>query len=154
MLSLVTATVFYEPSAANLKGFGCLFPSDQGFRARGVLFNDCIFEGRGPYHSETWIFGGALDPDVMTLDDVELSAVISSDRQRFFERADQPAGTHITRWNNALPHYSIELERILTRLPPPPQNIALTGNYLGRIGLAKILERAAYVVDHTAKNWP
>lgn len=154
MLSLVTATCFYEPSAAGLKGFGCLFPSDQGFRARGVLFNHCIFEGRGPGHSETWIFGGALDPDALMLDDFALSAVISSDRQRLFESVDQPVATHITRWHNALPHYSIELERILTTLPAPPQNTGLAGNYLGRIGLAKILERAAYIVDNTAKHWP
>ena len=39
------------------------------------------------------------------------------------------------------------------KLPEPPPNIALVGNYLGRIGLAKILERAAYVVDNIVKNW-
>jgi hypothetical protein len=53
----------------------------------------------------------------------------------------------VTRWSRALPHYTIELEKILTDLPPPPKNIALVGNYLGRIGLAKILERAAFVAD-------
>src|SRR5205823_5916916 len=35
MVSLVTATSFYAPEASRLKGFGCLFPRDQGFRARG-----------------------------------------------------------------------------------------------------------------------
>src|SRR5262249_1113063 len=63
MLSLATVTSFYAPTAARLNGFGCLFPRDQGFRARGVLFNDAIFAGRGPAHAETWIFGGALDAD-------------------------------------------------------------------------------------------
>jgi protoporphyrinogen/coproporphyrinogen III oxidase len=154
MLSLVTATCFYEPDAAGLKAFGCLFPRDQGFRARGVLFNDCIFEGRGPAHGETWILGGALDPDIVRLDDSELSEVISGDRERFFAKVDRPVATHITRWPHALPHYSLELERILAELPPPPPNVALVGNYLGRIGLAKILERAAYVVDHFTKSWP
>jgi len=152
MLSLVTATLFFEADAARLKGFGCLFPRDQGFRARGVLFNDSIFEGRG--HGETWILGGALDPDIVELEDAELSEVISRDRERFFGKVDQPLATHITRWPRALPHYSLELEQILAELPPPPPNVALVGNYLGRIGLAKILERAAYVVDHFAKDWP
>jgi oxygen-dependent protoporphyrinogen oxidase len=154
MLSLVTATNFYGLDAAGLKGFGCLFPRDQGFRARGVLFNDCIFDGRGPAHGETWILGGALDPNVVELDDVELSEVISRDRERFYGKVDPPLATLVTRWPRALPHYSLELEQILAGLPPPPPNIALVGNYLGRIGLAKILERAAYVVDHFAKNWP
>ena len=147
MLSLVTATSFYAPEAARLKGFGCLFPRDQGFRARGVLFNDYIFEGRGPAHADTWIFGGALDPEVVSLSDQDLTQLIADERERFFGHQDRALDVQITRWPKALPHYSIELERILTTLPSPPPNIALGGNYLGRIGLAKILERAACVAQ-------
>ncbi len=147
MLSLVTATSFYAPEAARRKGFGCLFPRGQGFRARGVLFNDCIFEGRGPARSETWIFGGALDPEIVTLGDQDLAQLIADEREQFFGHNDPVLDVQITRWPDALPHYSIELERILTTLPPPPPNIALVGNYLGRIGLTKIVERAACVVE-------
>jgi len=153
MLSLLTATCFFDKGAASLKGFGCLFPHDQGFRARGVLFNDCIFEGRGPAHSETWIFGGALDRDVVTLNDEEITSTILEDRARFYRQHDNPLAVHIKRWPNVLPHYSVDLERTLVKLPQPPPNIALIGNYLGRIGLAKIFERAAYVVDNITKNW-
>ncbi len=152
MLSIVTATCFYPPEAARLKGFGCLFPLDQGFRARGVLFNDCIFEGRGPAHAETWIFGGALDPEVVNLSDQEFAELIASERERFNGGRDDSMEIHITRWQNALPHYTIDLERILTALPPPPPHIALVGNYLGRIGLAKILERAAVVAEDFGKT--
>jgi len=147
MLSLVTATSFYAPEAARLKGFGCLFPRDQGYRARGVLFNDCIFEGRGPAHAETWIFGGALDPEVVNLSNRELTQLIANERERFFGANDPALDVQITLWPNALPHYSVDLERILTTLPPLPPNVALVGNYLGRIGLAKILERAACVAE-------
>ena len=148
MLSLVTATCFFDRGAARLKGFGCLFPLNQGFRARGVLFNDCIFEERGPAHAETWILGGALDPDIVNLNDNELRETICNDRERFYGRTDQPLEIHLTRWPQTLPHYSVDLERVLKTMPAPPLNIALVGNYLGRIGLAKILERAAFVVDH------
>ena len=147
MSSLVTATSFYSPGADRLKGFGCLFPSGQGFRARGVLFNNCIFEGRGPAHSETWIFGGALDPHVVRLSDEELARLIADERERFLGASDPALDVQITRWPNALPHYSVDLERILAMLPPPPPNFALVGNYLGRIGLGKILERAACVAE-------
>jgi hypothetical protein len=44
-----------------------------------------------------------------------------------------------------LPHYTLTLERTLTTLPPLPGNLALVGNYLGQIGLAKIIERAYHV---------
>ena len=103
MLSIVSVTCFYAPEAGRLKGFGCLFPLDQGFRARGVLFNDCIFEGRGPANSETWIFGGALDPEVVNLSDQELAQLIADERQRFFGVSDYALDTQITRWPNALP---------------------------------------------------
>ena len=129
-----------------------MFPRDQGFRARGVLFNDFIFEGRGPAHAETWIFGGALDPEVVSLTDAEFAQIIADERERFYGQRDQPLEVHATRWPNALPHYSIELEKILTTLPAPPENIHLVGNYLGRIGLAKILERSAFVAERLVRT--
>ena len=154
MLSIATVTCFYSPQSVKLNGFGCLFPRDQGFRARGVLFNDSIFEGRGPAHAETWIFGGALDPNVTRLTDDEFAETIASEREQFYRQKDEPIAIHITRWPNALPHYSIELEKILATLPAPPDNIALVGNYLGRIGLAKILERAAVVAGGWVRTPP
>ena len=154
MLSLATVTCFYAPGAAALKGFGCLFPRDQGFRARGVLFNDSIFERRGPAHAETWIFGGALDKDVVNLTDTEFTQLIATERERFYGSSDEPLGVHVTRWPGALPHYSIELERILMKLPAPPPHVALVGNYLGKIGLAKILERAAFVAEDLVRTPP
>jgi len=83
----------------------------------------------------------------VNLSDDEFARTIVNERERFYGRRDETLAMHVTRWPNALPHYSIELERILTTLPPPPKNVALVGNYLGRIGLAKILERAAFVAN-------
>jgi len=145
MMPVVTVTCQYEPAAAKLKGFGCLFPRSEGFRARGVLFNESIFEGRGPAHSETWIFGGALDPEVGQLSDSDLFELIKAERHKLYGEHQDPIGIHLTSWPEALPHYSVDLERILTQLPAPPPNVALAGNYLGRIGLAKLIERGAFV---------
>jgi oxygen-dependent protoporphyrinogen oxidase len=147
MLSLATVTCFYSDDAAELRGFGCLFPRDQGFRARGLLFNRFIFAGRGPAHAETWIFGGALDQEVVNLTDDEFAQIIAAERERFYGRRDELLDLRVTRWPKALPHYTIGLERILTTLPAPPKHIQLVGNYLGRIGLAKILERSAFVAE-------
>jgi oxygen-dependent protoporphyrinogen oxidase len=147
MLSLVTVTAFYQPDAAQVSGFGCLFPRDQGFRARGVLFNNSIFEARGPAHSETWIFGGALDADIIELNDDQFRDLVATERESFYGKRDEPLALYINRRPKAIPHYTIELERTLTNLPAPPANVALVGNYLGRIGLAKLIERAAVVAD-------
>jgi oxygen-dependent protoporphyrinogen oxidase len=152
MLPLVTATCFYRHEAERLKGFGCLFPRGEGFRALGVLFNTWIFEGRGPAHSETWIFGGALAPDVLKLNDEELHGLIALERRRLYGQQDGPLSVHLTRWSQALPHYSTELEHVLTTFPSVPSEVALVGNYLGRIGLSGILERAAHVAKGFAKS--
>ena len=145
MLSLVTATAFYGQDSARLNGFGCLFPRDQGFRARGVLFNNSIFEGRGPAHSETWIFGGALDSEIVDFTDEQLGELIADEREKFYGRRDEPLALYVNRRPHAIPHYTIELEKILTTLPEPSAHVWLGGNYLGRIGLAKLIERAAVV---------
>ena len=152
LLPLVTATCFYSAQPKSLRGFGCLFPRDQGFRALGVLFNTFIFEGRGRGHSETWILGGALDREVLQLDDQALQQLIVAERQHLYGGHDEALAIHITRWPAALPHYSIELERILSKLPPAPPQVGLVGNYLGRIGLSGIIERAAAVAGNFRKQ--
>jgi oxygen-dependent protoporphyrinogen oxidase len=154
MLSLVTVTAFYQPDAAQINGFGCLFPRDQGFRARGVLFNNSIFEGRGPAHSEAWIFGGALDADIIELGDDQFSDLIATEREKFYGRRDEPLALYINRRRKSIPHYTVELERTLINLPAPPANVALVGNYLGRIGLAKLIERAAVVAEELVSTPP
>jgi protoporphyrinogen oxidase len=132
----------------NSTALAVCFRATRAFARAGVLFNDSIFAGRGPAHAETWIFGGALDSGAVNLTDAEFAELITSERERFYGRKDDALDTYVTRWPNALPHYSIEFEKVLTTLPPPPENIALVGNYLGRIGLAKILERAAVVAEN------
>ena len=52
-------------------------------------------------------------------------------------------GHRITRWPEALPHYTVDLERVLPQLQGMKNGVILIGNYLGDIGLARILERAA-----------
>lgn len=145
MIPLLTATAFYSTQAARLEGFGCLFPRNQDIRPLGVLFNSCTFDHRGPHHSETWIFGGALDREAVDLSEVDIREAIAQARYRLCGEKADPLGVYLTRWPDALPHYTVELERALKSLPPLPPNLQLVGNYLGKIGLAGIVERAAVV---------
>src|SRR5581483_7946726 len=66
----------------------------------------------------------------------------------FYGKRDESLALYVNRRPSAIPHYTIELERSLTNLPAPPPNIVVVGNYLGRIGLAKLIERAAVVAEH------
>ena len=49
---------------------------------------------------------------------------------------------HAQRWPRALPHYDLELERLLRRGIDTPPDTFLAGNYLNGIGLPMLLERS------------
>ena len=150
LLPIVTATCFYEHSPRQPQGFGCLFPRHGKIRALGVLFNDCLFEGRSALRSENWILGGASDREVVHLSDAELEATLRRNHALLVGEEEPLLSYHVTRWPQALPHYTLALERVLTTLPPLPKHLALVGNYLGQIGLAKIIERAYRVASQIA----
>lgn len=141
-LPLVTATCFFERNKEDLQGFGCLFPVEQRFHALGVLFNGSIFEGRTKARSETWILGGARYPDITAHDDQRILDAIAKDRERLGARRDaEPIDFKITRWNRAIPHYTLDWEKTLMTINPEPP-LFLHGNYLGEIGLARIYARS------------
>lgn len=134
------------------QALGALICRDQEVRALGVLINDCLSPRGWNFCSETWIYGGATDPDILTLSDSDLLQTLLKDRREIFADKNvceltNPIDFLVTRWNSALPHYNLELERILTELNPKleqlatKQKIYLHGNYLGGIGLSKILAR-------------
>lgn len=149
LLPIVTATTAIsqtEPPQA-FKGFGCLMPPKENTQALGVLMNGMIFPGRSlKGFAETWIFGGARagSGEVLRKSDQELLDLIASERKRIFGVETQSLhGFRITRWPQALPHYTIQLEKGIGVLQGFRKNVILMGNYLGEIGLAKILERAS-----------
>lgn len=141
-VSLISATLVWPKTTKTLDGFGCLFPPSENFFAAGVLVNSCIFTDRGPYPSETWII--SQDPKDLTNDQIKKSLL--NDRQRIFSNQDEPIETHITRWPKAIPAYNQQLQQFLSELSETQnvlaeKNIYLAGNYLGKIGLAKIYDQ-------------
>jgi oxygen-dependent protoporphyrinogen oxidase len=139
---LATVTAFFAPHPADLRGFGVLFPAGTGVGALGVLFNADIFPQRGAVRSETWILGersGPLDRH----DDAALMAGVGADRERLTRRTQAPLATSLTRWPAAVPVYDqalLDARAAVRRLDGP---VVLAGNYLGRIGVAHLLDGAA-----------
>jgi oxygen-dependent protoporphyrinogen oxidase len=147
MLPLLTANLFFPPAEGTLKGFGVLFSPRERFRALGVVFGGHLFERGSPAHAETWILGGALDPGALELSDQQILDLLAADRLRLFGRERAPLACYLNRRPRALPHYDLGLEALLRdRLELPP-GVHLVGNYLGGIGLARILDRAHEVVE-------
>ncbi|MCM2352582.1 MAG: FAD-dependent oxidoreductase [Pseudobdellovibrio sp.] len=139
---ITTVTLVWPKEAKTLAGFGCLFPPVERFFAAGVLINSCIFANRGPNPSETWI----ISQDLEKFSDEQIKQHVLMDRQRLFPNQDQPLERHIVRWPKAIPAYNLQLEKFLetyqqTAKTLAKDNIYLSGNYLGKIGLAKIYDQ-------------
>ncbi|MGE0762928.1 MAG: NAD(P)/FAD-dependent oxidoreductase [Bdellovibrionales bacterium] len=147
MLSLVTVQVFADPNDQVIDGFGALFPRESGIRSLGVLGDHVLFPQRSHLTSERWILGGATDVGLEQMSDQQIVDVVRQDRARL-GGGKSWQGQVITRWPQALPHYTVELERVLKQIQLP-DNIALIGNYLGSIGLSQILQSA----DQLAQKW-
>ena len=137
-LPLVTATAFFEPLPADLRGFGVLFPRGTA-RALGVLFNSDTFEGRGPMRSETWIYG---DRALIDAGDAAITAAILEDRRHTASASTRPAAVSITRVPSALPIYDVAIGGVARALEALPPWLGVCGNYTGKIGVAALIARA------------
>jgi len=138
MNCMVTATAFFPPRADDLHGFGVLFPRDSHVAALGALFNADVFEGRSRHRLETWMYG-ADSPDGLPPES-DLGAQILRDREKLAGRTDEPISVYATRRAPALPVYSAAILDVRDRLADLPSWLALSGNYLGRIGVSRLLE--------------
>jgi protoporphyrinogen oxidase len=118
-----------------------LFPRGAGVSALGVLFNGVVFEGRSKYRLETWIYGAPVgDAGVPAESDVE--AAIATDRARLTGQTQSPLACYVTRRTPALPIYDSSVLAVGRQLETLPAGLALAGNYLGEIGVARLIARA------------
>lgn len=150
MLPLVTATAFFAPHHDDLRGFGVLFPEGTA-RARGVLFNAEIFEGRGPFRSETWIYAG---PGLLKATDEQVEAAIVHDRWLLTGGRRRPESLIVTRVPAALPLYGPHLLAAREAVRTLPPWLRLCGNYLGRIGVSALVEDALGEARRWARDPP
>ena len=68
--------------------------------------------------------------------------MLAADRRRLTGRDSTPLSLHITRWPEAIPVYDAAIRKVAPALGSLPPWLGLAGNYLGRIGVAALLEQA------------
>lgn len=147
---LISVTARFEKPVAE-KAFGCLVPRGRGLRVLGVLLNDAIFPGRDAVPGETWIYGGATDTEILKLSDDELKDLLIAERRLLFGVDGKLGSCAIVRWEKGLPQYDLVLEKTLASLTEP-EGIYFHGNWLGGIGLSKILERSEKLAERISKD--
>lgn len=153
LLPIATATVLFKSDAKELPGFGCLYSPAEKRLALGVLFNSCIFEARaGGCRSETWILGGASKPEAVGWSDDLILHAIKVERRALMGIESEVLEAKITRWPQAFPHYDLKMEEALPKYRENRKNIFLIGNYMGQIGLSRILENASQLPTEVSVN--
>ncbi|MDO8679258.1 MAG: FAD-dependent oxidoreductase [Acidobacteriota bacterium] len=151
LASLATVTMFFEPHPDDIHGFGILFPSGTGINALGVLLNADIFAGRSTRRSETWIVGDR-DQGLTAFDDDRLVQMLAADRRRVTGRDATPLSVHLTRRPAAIPVYDAAIGQVAPSLASLPPWLALAGNYLGRLGVAALLEQGAAAANRVRES--
>ncbi len=141
--SLTSVTLAYRSEKQKLQeGFGCLFPRVEGFNALGVLFNHSIFPGRVTQGaSETWI----LNDEKMEFSQMSQTALlryIQSDRGQLTNQHCEPDHIFLNQWPQRIPIYNQDLKEFLEIHDKENPPYLLMGNYLGDLGLSKLLFRA------------
>ncbi len=137
--SLTSVTLgFHNPKHRLNEGFGCLFPRQEGFKALGVLFNHSIFPGRVKEGaSETWIYNDEQE-EFSLMGEGTLLQYVLSDREKLGERVE-PDVVSISQWPGRIPLYNAALQYFLEEQEKGDYPYLLVGNYLGSLGLSKIL---------------
>lgn len=149
---LVSVSLIYpKDEPTGLEGFGCLFPRGEGVTTLGALMMSNLFPARHPdWHVETFLMGGAFNPGICDWSDEQILAAARRDRIRLTGQ-DVPFTDHmIHRWPQALPHYTLDLERFLTEGMPHEPNLYAFGNWLGTVGLSRVSERAQMLAERLA----
>jgi len=146
LVDLVSVNAFVRSPGAR-QGFGLLFPRASGVAPLGVLFNTFIFSGRSEKSlSETWIFGGVSPQTVIQASDDAVVDEVQKARE-MISTAAEVLETRVNRWPGAIPLYGVELEKCLASLKTSENGIHLMGNYLGEIGLHRLVHRARALAD-------
>ena len=135
LIDIGTMTFFWPAPPVSRPAFGGLIPRDENILALGVLFNTFIFARPFPFFSETWILSSAKSG---------VEERLLSDRRRVFasekgQPQAAPVAAYFTAWPAGLPRYDSNLQGVIKSLEAMP-GIYLHGNYLGKIGLSRILE--------------
>jgi oxygen-dependent protoporphyrinogen oxidase len=147
--SIVSVPIAYrvDQVGRELDGFGFLAPRSEGLRTLGSIWNSALFAGRAP---EGWacltnFIGGATDPEAATLPEEKLIRIVHEDLGKVLEIRGEPRRLPITRYERAIPQYTLGHAARAARVESELREIAglwLAGNYLRGVSLGDCVKQA------------
>ena len=82
------------------------------------------------------------------VDEEDLRRQLAADRTVLTGRAERPVAVYITPKPHALPVYDAAVLRAAAAVEELPPTLALAGNYLGSLGVSRLVDRGAAAAAH------
>ncbi len=164
LLSAGLSTISYESTATvnlayrradiphPLDGFGFVVPFVEKRSLIACSFSSVKFAGRAPENGALLraFVGGALQPELVELDEVEMLARVRADLRELLGVQRSPLFSEISKWRKSMPQYQIgHLERvkiIAERVAALP-GLALAGNAYSGVGLPDCIRSGESAAD-------
>jgi oxygen-dependent protoporphyrinogen oxidase len=138
--AIVTAAYRREAIPDPLDGFGFVVPHVERRDVLAVTFSSLKYAGRAPaeFMLVRAFVGGALQPELVDLDDTALLAVVRHDLSDLLHISAQPELTRIARWPASMPQYQVghpdRIARIAARVGAL-SGLRLAGNAYTGVGI-------------------
>jgi oxygen-dependent protoporphyrinogen oxidase len=144
---------------APLDGFGFLAARGAGLRILGALFTSTIFPDQAPPDTAYFrvFLGGAVDPNVLELDEAALRDVVRNDLRTALGITAEPVAFHERTWVRAIPQYGLRHRALLASIDERVRahpGLALAGNAYRGLGLGDVVRDAFAVADGLAPRDP
>ncbi|HEV2306808.1 MAG TPA: protoporphyrinogen oxidase [Candidatus Acidoferrales bacterium] len=148
-----------EQVAHTLEGFGFLVPRTSKLRTLGVIWNSSLFPGRCPAGTVlmTSFLGGAMDPEIVKMDEAEIVAQLQKDIGGLLQIAHPPIAQRIWRHARALPQYNLGHSQRVAAIRDELSNfpgIFIAGNYLDGPSIGSCVAQALQTAKAAAEYLP
>ncbi|HEY2960903.1 MAG TPA: protoporphyrinogen oxidase [Pyrinomonadaceae bacterium] len=157
--STATINLAYRRGAIRhpLDGFGFVAPFIEKRSSLACTFSSVKFPGRAPdNHVLLRAFvGGALQPELFALDEMEMLARVESDLRELLGISEQPLFAEVSKWQNSMPQYEVghldrvqSIENELQKIP----NLWLAGNAYRGAGIPDCIRSGEAAAEGLVKS--
>jgi oxygen-dependent protoporphyrinogen oxidase len=138
-----------------LDGFGFVVPRSERRRIIAGSFASLKFAGRAPADQVLIrvFIGGALQPELLNLTDVELVQVARQELGELLHTPGEPLVTDVARWPRSMPQYHLgHLDRVgrIEELVAKHTTLAVAGNAYRGVGIPQGIARGRAAAERVA----
>lgn len=138
-----------------LDGFGFLVPEKEQRKILGTIFSSTLFENRAPDGVAllTTFVGGMRQPELALQDEDAMAAMVGQELDSLLGVKAQPRWTRITRWERAIPQYTVGHLGRMACLEAAEQSLPglyFCANFRGGISVADCIKSAHAMAERVA----